>query len=308
MKKIMRSQMGKWSAMIATAAILLAQTAVMAAERVATPRFSPPGGTYVGSQSVEISCSTPEALIRYSTDGSMPNMGSKSYTYTGPIDVTNTMMLNARAFKKAMPPSATEVATYVITAQPSVETLLSPTGGTYSTDGLWVAISSTETNVIFRYTLDGSNPTVTSPIAVSNQVRLAEISATLKARAFRAGAPVGAIVSGYFVVFSNVPLPLNVPIYGLSGALGSQQFYVTTITSSNFFLYVYTTSTNGGSGDCDLYLKYGARPTTSNYWGASQNVGPDEHIDVYTNTPGSWYIMLYGNNSYSNMTLKSYGF
>src|SRR3990170_1541003 len=40
--------------------------------KVATPTFSPSGGTYSSSQNVALSCSTSGASIRYTTDGSEP--------------------------------------------------------------------------------------------------------------------------------------------------------------------------------------------------------------------------------------------
>ena len=40
--------------------------------QIATPTFNPDGGTYNGSQTVSMSCSTPNATIIYTTDGSEP--------------------------------------------------------------------------------------------------------------------------------------------------------------------------------------------------------------------------------------------
>ena len=49
-------------------------------ETVATPTFTPAGGTYYESQSVSISCTTEGASIYYTIDGSTPNATSTLYT------------------------------------------------------------------------------------------------------------------------------------------------------------------------------------------------------------------------------------
>ncbi|MFA5865779.1 MAG: chitobiase/beta-hexosaminidase C-terminal domain-containing protein [Phycisphaerae bacterium] len=65
----------------------------------ATPTFSPDGGTYVESQTVTITCATDNATIRYTTDGSTPAADNTTGTiYTGPVSVTSTTTLKARAF------------------------------------------------------------------------------------------------------------------------------------------------------------------------------------------------------------------
>ena len=52
----------------------------------ATPLFNPPGGSYPNTQSVSITCATPGAIIKYTTNGSDPN--SSSQVYSGPITVS----------------------------------------------------------------------------------------------------------------------------------------------------------------------------------------------------------------------------
>lgn len=79
---------------------------------VATPVFSPGGGTYSSAQSVTISCATSGATIRYTTNGSDPT--SSSAVYTGPITVSSTTTVRARAFRAGMSDSAVASATYTI--------------------------------------------------------------------------------------------------------------------------------------------------------------------------------------------------
>jgi hypothetical protein len=70
-------------------------TATPAGTQVATPTFSPGGGTYASAQSVTISCATNGATIYYTTDGSTPTTAST--VYTGPINIATSTQLQALA-------------------------------------------------------------------------------------------------------------------------------------------------------------------------------------------------------------------
>ena len=79
-------------------------------ETVATPTFTPEGGTYTEAQSVTISCATEGATICYTTDGSEPT--SNSTQYSVPLNINTTTTLKAKAFKSGYTESATATATY----------------------------------------------------------------------------------------------------------------------------------------------------------------------------------------------------
>ncbi len=64
---------------------------------VATPTFLPAGGTFIGTQSVVISCETEGATIYYTMDGSDPT--SESTPYTGTITISATTTVKAIAIK-----------------------------------------------------------------------------------------------------------------------------------------------------------------------------------------------------------------
>lgn len=81
-------------------------------ETVATPTFSPAGGTYTGAQSVTINCATAGATIRYTTDGSNPTTSSS--VYSGAINVTSSCTIKAIAVKNGMNNSEMASATYTI--------------------------------------------------------------------------------------------------------------------------------------------------------------------------------------------------
>lgn len=78
---------------------------------VSTPTFSPAGGTYTTAQTVTISCSTSDATIYYTTNGSTPS--ASSTMYNGAITISETTTLKAIAIKDGTSSNVAE-ATYTI--------------------------------------------------------------------------------------------------------------------------------------------------------------------------------------------------
>ena len=103
---------GMTDSAVATATYTIGTT-----QQVATPTFSPAGGTYSTAQSVTISCATSGATIRYTTDGSTPT--SSSTVYSGPITVSKTTTIKAYATASGMTDSAVATATYTISSSSS---------------------------------------------------------------------------------------------------------------------------------------------------------------------------------------------
>jgi len=158
--------------------------------QVATPTFSPEGGSYTNSVDVTIACDTEGATIRYTTDGSDPN--GSSTECTGAIQLTSTTTLTARAFMAGMTDSEVASATYTITVTPPPpEQVATPTftpeGGTYG-DWVDVTIACATGGATIRYTIDGSTPTSEHGTLYNpgNPIHLTETTA-LKAIAYRSG-------------------------------------------------------------------------------------------------------------------------
>jgi len=80
----------------------------------ATPTFNPDGGTFVGSQTVTISCTTPGAVIHYTADNTTPTLGSPSMVPGGTFLVNHSLTLKAMAFATGYNPSSIKTATYTI--------------------------------------------------------------------------------------------------------------------------------------------------------------------------------------------------
>ncbi|MDO4319086.1 MAG: chitobiase/beta-hexosaminidase C-terminal domain-containing protein [Bacteroidales bacterium] len=79
-------------------------------QTVATPVFTPGGGTVTLGTSIEIACATDGATIYYTLDGSEPT--TRSEVYTGPIVADEDILLQAFASKTGMDDSETAFASY----------------------------------------------------------------------------------------------------------------------------------------------------------------------------------------------------
>jgi hypothetical protein len=181
----------------ASVSILLSTIAAPPAQ-VATPTFSPAGGTYVGPQTVTLSVATGGATIHYTTDGSAPNASSP--TYTAPILIARTTTIRAFAVAGGMTDSDEAAATYTVAAVPPS---FSPQGGTYSQTQS-VSLATATSGAAIHYTVDGSTPTTgspvyTAPIAVTR-------STTIRAIAAASGLVNSAVSSATYTLQTAAPV------------------------------------------------------------------------------------------------------
>ncbi|HSN18347.1 MAG TPA: pre-peptidase C-terminal domain-containing protein [Gammaproteobacteria bacterium] len=93
----------------------------------------------------------------------------------------------------------------------------------------------------------------------------------------------------------------GVPVTGLSGAAGTQLEYSLAVPSGATGLSFVT---SGGTGDADLYVKFGSAPTTSSYDCRSINSGTNaETCNIATAQTGTYYVMVYGYQAFSGLSL-----
>jgi hypothetical protein len=127
---------------------------------VATPTFSPAGGTYTSGQSVTLSDATSGATIYYTTNGTTPTTSSTQYA--GAITVSISTMIQAIATASADSQSAVATATYTITPTAAPPTF-SPVAGAY-TSAQSVILSDTTPGATIYYTTNGTTPTASSTL------------------------------------------------------------------------------------------------------------------------------------------------
>ncbi|MEJ2705772.1 MAG: chitobiase/beta-hexosaminidase C-terminal domain-containing protein, partial [Sedimentisphaerales bacterium] len=129
---------------------------------VEAPRFSRERGFYDEPFSVTLATETEGATIYYTLDGSRPFEVTGRFptglTYVGPLRVTRTTCLRARAVKPGWKPSAIVTHTYLLNADDALKSLpvvslvgdarqtfyepdgiMAIVGGTYGADGKWVS-------------------------------------------------------------------------------------------------------------------------------------------------------------------------
>ena len=148
-------------------------------ERVSTPTFDPPGGTYSGDQEVSIRCATLGVTILYTTDGTEPHSGSS--VYKDPIEIFKHTTIKAKAFRNGFKDSKTAKATYNVSV---VTPTFSPEGGQYTSEQS-VRITCATYGATIRYTTDGKEPTSSS--TVYNSPINVDGHTMLKAKAFKDG-------------------------------------------------------------------------------------------------------------------------
>ena len=124
---------------------------------VAIPSYAPPAGTYYSTQDIVISCSTPGAVIHYTTDGvTDPTEASPVYP-TVPIQLlsgSGTTTIKARAYAAGYDPSAISTAVYVL---PTVTEVTSMAALRAGTPGATVYRLTTEALVSYYRTAIGPN-------------------------------------------------------------------------------------------------------------------------------------------------------
>ena len=159
---------------------------------LAAPVMTPAPGTYEGQVAVTLSAQN-FATIRYTTNGTTPTASSAAYD--GPISVSATATVKAKAFRTDYTTSAETSGTYTIVA---VTPLISRASGTYA-PGTLVTISDTDPAVTIRVTFNGLDPTAADGSVPSGTTLLVG-SFALKARAFKTGSSNSAVASANFTL------------------------------------------------------------------------------------------------------------
>jgi len=92
----------------------------------------------------------------------------------------------------------------------------------------------------------------------------------------------------------------GVPVTGISGAAASQQSWTMAVPAGASALKFQTA---GGTGDADMYVRFGAAPTLTTYDCRPYATGNAETCNIATAQVGTYYVMLNGYSAYSGLTL-----
>ncbi len=280
------------------------------------PHFSPSEGSYYTGQSVTITCSEAGADIRYTMNGSDPT--NYSTLYDSPIPLTHSMSIKAKAYKDGWQSSSIASAYYTVLPIPTVSTpLISPTSGTYY-EPQTIHITCSTSDATIRFTMDGTEPTATSP--VYGEPFYISTNAIVKAKAMKTGYYDSAVASAqyYFTIappaqfvyvqsgtFNNGTSNMTVssffmdkyevtqseyqnimginPSSGYGLGIDSPVYYVSWF---NAIEYCNRRSLNDGLLPCYSYSSYG---TNVDSWPAGWNTIGANHVNINCNWAANGY-------------------
>lgn len=97
-------------------------------------------------------------------------------------------------------------------------------------------------------------------------------------------------------------LSKGVALTGLTGAAGSNTYYTINVPAGATNL---TFNMSGGSGDADMFVKFGSQPTSSSYDCRPYKSGNAESCSFANPQAGTYHVMLNGYSAYSGVSLVS---
>jgi len=92
----------------------------------------------------------------------------------------------------------------------------------------------------------------------------------------------------------------NVPVTGLGATTGNWVHYTMVVPAGATNLKF---TTSGGSGDGDLYVRFGAQPTTSAYNCRPYLSGNNETCNITTAQAGTYYVSIRAYSTFAGVTL-----
>jgi len=94
----------------------------------------------------------------------------------------------------------------------------------------------------------------------------------------------------------------GVAVTGLSAAKNGKLNYTVAVPAGATNLKI---AISGGTGDADLYVKFGSAPTTSSYDCRPYVTGNSESCTAASPSAGTYYVMLNAYAAFSGVTLKA---
>jgi serine protease len=88
----------------------------------------------------------------------------------------------------------------------------------------------------------------------------------------------------------------------LSGAQDSDTHFFIDVPTGQSILDIVS---SGGTGDADIYVKRGSKPTSSSYDCRPYKNGNDENCNFNTPESGKWYVMVSGYRAFNNLNLTA---
>ncbi|MNH23092.1 Hemagglutinin/proteinase precursor [compost metagenome] len=94
----------------------------------------------------------------------------------------------------------------------------------------------------------------------------------------------------------------GVAVTNLTAAKGGKLNYTVEVPTGKSQLVV---ASSGGSGDADLYVKFGSEPTSNSYDCRPYKSGNTETCTLNAPKAGTWHVQLSGFSAFSGVSLKA---
>ena len=164
----------------------------------ASPAFSPPPGTYSTPQWVALYSATPNAVMRYTLDGTTP--GYDSPVYFEPLFLDLSTTITARAFAADLAPSPASSGLFAVSSAGAVVTpSLAPAPGRTATAAA-VSASTPTAGAVVRYTTSGGEPSPSSQVLPVGASVMVDQSLVLRVKGWKDGLQPSQTRGGQFVV------------------------------------------------------------------------------------------------------------
>lgn len=200
---------------------------------IAPPVFSPQAGYYPSPQNVTISCPTPGALIKYTTDGSEPANG-KDYKAGNKILLgPGNPVLRAYAYKTGVSGSSS-TANYTIESPIATPTFELDPNQIYTEEKM-ITVQCATKDAVIRFTVNGAEPTPTSPIFPEGGILLNK-NLTVKTKAYKSGWVTSATATASYKTSF-----VATPTFGLSEGIYSGNQTTTISCATTGAVIKYTT-------------------------------------------------------------------
>jgi beta-glucanase (GH16 family) len=239
---------------------------------VATPTFFPSAGTYSNTTYVALSDTTKNAVIHYTTDGTMPTVASAKFTE--PVEVAATETLQAIAVAGGNV-SAIGSSTYTITDGVSAPATISTTPA--QNGAVLVSLHSNTAGATVYYTEDGSAPTTASTVYLAPFLVASSLTVkTLAVASSNANSPV-----------TEKTFDLNIP----SGTLvWSDEFANSTEANAqpNPKVWTYDSGNSGfGNNELEDYCAWGSNASPCSTAEPNAYVGTDGFLHIVARQPST---------------------
>lgn len=186
--------------------------------------------------------------------------------------------------------NGSEVSQNIIAAEYYIDTPPWVTGATA------VALSATDGN--FNNTSEGVTGSI-STAGLSNGQHIVYVRA-------KDSSGIWGAFSAIFINISDVIPPNESELFNgiaknnLSGAQNEETHYFMQVPDNAVSL---SFDLSGGTGDADLYVRYGSAPTQSSWDCRPYRSGNQENCTISNIQPGTYYVMLRGYSAYSGTSL-----